>query len=140
MKDDNVDISVVGGGVMGCAAAYRLAKDSQRVLLLEQAAFMPDRFPLFRHHLTDMPARWGVGFPIFEHTGVKMIMDCAGPVVDPDDPDRTEDESRLDMLRTYVKSVLPTLGDTIIETETCRYTMTPDEDFIIDLHPNHPQI
>ena len=32
------DVIVVGGGVMGCAAAYHLAKDGQRVLLLEQFA------------------------------------------------------------------------------------------------------
>ncbi len=106
----------------------------------DPAAFMPDHFPLFRHHLTDMTARWGVGFPIFEHAGVKMVLDCTGPVVDPDDPDRAVDQSRLDMLRAYVARILPTLGDDIIETETCRYTMTPDEDFIIDRHPAHPQI
>jgi glycine/D-amino acid oxidase-like deaminating enzyme len=44
-------------------------------------------------------------------------------------------------LRPFTRtSVLPTLGDDIIETETCRYTMTPDEHFIIDRHPAHPQI
>ena len=32
------DIIVVGGGVMGCAAAYHLAKDGRRVVLLEQFA------------------------------------------------------------------------------------------------------
>lgn len=106
----------------------------------DPAAFMPGRFPLFRHHLTNMTARWGVGFPIFEHTGVKMVLDCTGPVVEPDDPGRAIDQSRLDMLRVYVASVLPTLGDNIIETDTCRYTMTPDEDFIIDRHPAYPQI
>jgi monomeric sarcosine oxidase len=104
------------------------------------AAFMPDRFPIFRYHLPGMTARWGVGFPIFEHAGVKMVLDCTGPVVDPNDPDRAVDPSRLDSLRAYVASILPTLGDDIIETETCRYTMTPDEDFIIDRHPAHPQI
>ncbi len=106
----------------------------------DPAAFMPDRFPIFRHHLTGMTARWGVGFPIFEHAGVKMVLDCTGPIVDPDDTDRSVNQSRLDMLRTYVTRILPTLGDDIIETETCRYTMTPDEDFIIDHHPAYPQI
>jgi sarcosine oxidase len=104
------------------------------------SAWTPDRFPLFRHHMPGTTARWGVGFPIFEHAGVKMVLDCTGPVVDPDDPDRAVDQSRLDRLRAYVASILPTLGDDIIETETCRYTMTPDEDFIIDRHPAHQQI
>jgi len=69
-----------------------------------------------------------------------MVLDCTGPVIDPDDPDRAVDQSRLDMLRVYVASVLPSLGDNIIETDTCRYAMTPDEDFIIDRHPGYPQI
>jgi monomeric sarcosine oxidase len=106
----------------------------------DPAAFMPDHFPIFRHHATGMAARWGNGFPIFEHAGVKIVLDCTGRVVDPDDPDRSVDPSQLDMVRAYVASILPTLGDEIIETETCRYTMTPDEDFILDRHPAHPQI
>jgi sarcosine oxidase len=106
----------------------------------DPAPFMPDRFPIFRHHLAGPIARWGVGFPIFDHGGAKMVLDCTGPVVDPDDPDRSVDQSRLDMLRRYVASTVPSLGDNIIETETCRYTMTPDEHFILDLHPAYPQI
>src|SRR5437867_3405029 len=38
MGDTTTDIIVVGGGVMGCAAACQLAKDGQRVSLLEQFA------------------------------------------------------------------------------------------------------
>jgi sarcosine oxidase len=103
-------------------------------------AFLPDRFPIFRHHLSGMTARWGVGFPIFEHTGVKVVLDCTGRVVDPDDLDRAVDRSQLDLVRAYVASVLPSLGEDIMATETCRYTMTPDQDFILDRHPTHPQV
>ena len=38
MTDYTADVIVVGGGVMGCAAAYHLAKDGLRVRLLEQFA------------------------------------------------------------------------------------------------------
>ncbi len=38
MGNITADVVIVGGGVMGCAAAYHLAKDGQRVLLLEQFA------------------------------------------------------------------------------------------------------
>jgi len=102
--------------------------------------WMPGRFPLFRHHLAGTAGRWGVGFPIFEHAGAKMLLDCTGPIVEPDDPDRSVDQTVLDMVRAYIASILPTLGEDIIKAETCRYTMTPDEDFIIDRHPTHPQI
>ena len=106
----------------------------------DPSAWVPGRFPLFRHHLPGYGGRWGVGFPIFEHAGVKMILDCTGPMVDPGDPDRSVDQAVLSRIRAYVASLLPTLGDNLIEAETCRYTMTPDEDFILDRHPAYPQI
>jgi sarcosine oxidase len=106
----------------------------------DPAPFMPDQFPLFRHHLEGKQARWGVGFPIFNQNRVKVTMDCTGPVVDPDDPDRSVEKSQLDMLRAYVAGILPALGDDIVEAESCRYTLTPDEEFILDHHPVHPQI
>src|SRR5438552_4980885 len=38
MSSNSADVIVVGGGVMGAAAAYALAKDARRVLLFEQFA------------------------------------------------------------------------------------------------------
>ena len=38
VADYTVDVVVVGGGVMGCAAAYHLAADGRRVALVEQFA------------------------------------------------------------------------------------------------------
>jgi sarcosine oxidase len=105
----------------------------------DPAAFRPDRFPLFIHRFPGTTSL-GSGFPIFGHTGVKMMLDRIGPEVDPTQPDDTIDQSRLNRLRAYVAGILPTLGDDIIETVTCRYTMTPDEDFVIDRHPAYPQI
>lgn len=105
----------------------------------EPAAFRPDRFPIFIHRFPGTTTLGG-GFPIFNHAGVKLILDRTGPVIEPGDPDRTVDQSRLDRLRAYVAKLLPTLGDTIIATDTCRYTMTPDEHFLLDRHPAHPQI
>jgi monomeric sarcosine oxidase len=105
----------------------------------DPAAFRPDRFPLFLHRFPGTTSL-GSGFPLFGHTGVKMMLDRIGPEIDPDTPDRGVDQPRLDRLRAYVASILPILGDDIIEAVTCRYTMTPDEDFILDHHPTHPQI
>ncbi len=106
----------------------------------EPAAWVPGRFPLFRHHLLGTTGRWGVGFPTFEHAGVKMLLDCTGPVVEPNDPDRSVDQDVLGRVRRYIAGLLPGLGEDIIAAETCRYTMTPDEDFILDLHPAYPHI
>jgi monomeric sarcosine oxidase len=106
----------------------------------DPAAFMPGRFPLFREHLGGEGARWGVGFPIFNHPDVKITMDCSGPVVAPGDLDRSVEKAQMDLLRAYVARTLPGLGEDISGAEACRYTMTPDDDFILDRHPAHPEI
>jgi sarcosine oxidase len=105
----------------------------------DPAAYTPGRFPLFVQHFPGTTSI-GSGFPLFNHDGVKLMLDRTGPVVDPDDLDRSVDTERLDLLRAYVSEILPALGDDIIETVTCRYTMTPDEDFVLDIHPAHPQV
>ncbi|HEX5692308.1 MAG TPA: FAD-dependent oxidoreductase, partial [Roseiflexaceae bacterium] len=103
------------------------------------ADYRPGRFPLFIHRFSDTTSL-GSGFPIFGHPGVKLMLDRTGPLVDPADPERSAGESQLTLVRDYVAQILPDLGDNIIDTVTCRYTMTPDEDFVIDRHPAHPQI
>ncbi len=102
-------------------------------------AYLPERFPIFIHRFPNTTTL-GSGFPIFGQAGFKMIFDRTGPVVEPDDPDREPSPGQLDLLLNYAASVLPSLGSQVIATETCRYTLTPDEHFIIDRHPEHPQI
>jgi sarcosine oxidase len=105
----------------------------------DPSLFMPDRFPLFIQRFPGT-TMLGSGFPIFAHDGVKMMLDRIGPAVDPAGPEREIDLPRLNRLRAYVHDVLPSLGDDVIEAVSCRYTMTPDEDFIIDRHPAYPQV
>ena len=105
----------------------------------DPAEYTPDRFPLFIHRFPNT-TMLGSGFPIFGHAGFKMILDRIGKVTHPDDSDRTPPQTQLDRLLEYAASVLPRLGNKVIETVTCRYTMTPDEHFIIDYHPAYPQI
>jgi sarcosine oxidase len=35
---------------------------------------------------------------------------------------------------------LPALDGPLLSASTCMYTMTPDQHFIIGLHPRHPQV
>jgi sarcosine oxidase len=68
------------------------------------------------------------------------MIDRVGPVVDPASPDRAIDEPLLDQLRAYAAELLPGITGEILETTSCRYTMTADEDFIIDRHPADSRI
>ncbi len=106
----------------------------------DPAAHTPDRLPLLMHRFPGTTSLGSV-FPIYGHEGVKVMLDRIGPgVVDPGNPDRTIDPERLERLRVYATGLMPGITGEILETTSCRYTMTPDEDFIIDRHPEHRQI
>jgi glycine/D-amino acid oxidase-like deaminating enzyme len=50
------------------------------------------------------------------------------------DPDRAPVEA---FLRRYVPGVAP---DGCLRHAVCLYTMSPDEHFVVDRHPEHPQV
>ena len=125
-----------------------LGVDLPLAILQEQLAFFrvrdpeahrPDRLPLMIHRFPDTTMIGSV-FPLFDHKGVKVMIDRTGPAVDPASPDRAIDPLLLERLRAYATEILPGVTGEIIETTSCRYTMTPDEDFIVDRLPEYPQV
>lgn len=63
--------------------------------------------------------------------GVKVGEHIAGPVVDPDDEGGPREES-IDRLRSWVRDRYPSADPEPHLAETCLYTVTEDEDFILD--------
>jgi sarcosine oxidase len=107
----------------------------------DPAAFMPGRFPIFIERLPGTTTL-GSGFPIEgEPAGVKLMLDRIGPAVaDPADEDRAIIPELRARLVDWVERTVVGLTGRIVADNSCRYTMTPDEDFILDRHPQHPQI
>ena len=60
---------------------------------------------------------------------------------DPDTRDRSgagpEDE---ELLRSFAEIYLPEGAGRALAMKVCMFTNTPDEHFIIDLHPDHPEV
>lgn len=117
-------------------------------ILQEQLAFFavhdaeahsPERLPLVIHRFPNTTMIGSV-FPTHGHAGIKVMVDRIGPEVDPANPERSIDPALLDRLRAYAADTLPGITGEILETTSCRYTMTPDEDFVLDLHPECPQV
>lgn len=80
------------------------------------------------------------GFPIFERAGeVKVGMELVGSVVDPDAP-RTATEAAISELSAAIERSLVGVRPQPTRVELCLYTETPNHHFIIDRHPEHPQI
>ena len=61
----------------------------------------------------------------------KVGLHRSGPPVDPDAPRLAIDEERLERVRGYVAARIAPHRD-LERTDTCRYTNTPDEDFVLD--------
>lgn len=100
--------------------------------------FEPGRCPVFVHHLNGGPSVYG--FPIFGLPGVKSAFHNAGPQVQPEGEDRAPEPERLEALHAHMRRWMPQAAGPIMQAQTCRYTSTPDHEFILDLHPSLPQV
>ena len=100
--------------------------------------FLPDNFPVF--HL-DVDEGLYYGAPIFNVPGMKIGMyDHPSIPIDPDELSelpRREDEQ---IMREAVSKHLPDAAGPTVGLQNCIITNTPDEDFILDIHPDEPSV
>ena len=101
------------------------------------ALFQPNQFPVFTEITKSGEFLYGI--PYFGENGVKVARHGLGANVLPDTCDRTPDADYIQRMDRYVAERIPTLGKTV-SAEVCLYTETPDEDFIIDMHPQCPNL
>jgi sarcosine oxidase len=64
--------------------------------------------------------------------GVKLGQHVGGELVDPADGPFEVNPARIAAQADYVRRRFPGLNPTPVHAETCLYSMTPDEDFILD--------
>jgi sarcosine oxidase len=81
------------------------------------------------------------GFPRLTRGVKASVMHDGVTTVGPDKVRRTVDSREVEPLRKALRPVLPRLSEAPVrESGTCLFTNTPDHDFIIDFHPEHPQV
>jgi sarcosine oxidase len=66
-----------------------------------------------------------------EH-GLKAALHARGPLVDPEEPVPGIDRNAIERLAEWVRERLPAVATEMSGTETCLYTNTPDEQFILE--------
>lgn len=95
----------------------------------DNAMFEPNAMPIW----IDAAENW-YGFPHHgDIDGVKFASHDFGPTVDPDRVDRTIDDREIERTREYARRRFPALADgEVTYAKTCLYSVTPDEDFIVD--------
>ena len=95
----------------------------------------------FPCYLFERPEGVFYGFPDIDGWGLKAAEHSGGTTVD--DPAtvdrRLHDEDRLPVER-FLKRHLPAAQTPCQRFGVCLYTMSPDENFIVDRHPKHPQV
>ena len=99
-------------------------------------AFSPDRLPIYMVEYE--PNYLLYGFPL-QPRGVKVALHHHGDETDPDDVAPVTPEERSHMHR-LMSRYMPDAAGRILESATCMYTNTFDENFLIDFLPTHPNV
>lgn len=91
--------------------------------------------------LFETPAGYYYGFPEIDHRGLKVARHDGGtPLASADELTREIDIADQTLVERFLATHLPRSMGTLAEHATCIYTMTPDEHFVVDRHPEHPQV
>lgn len=106
----------------------------------DEDLYSADKFPAFIFKLADETSYYG--FPSIDQAGVKIGRHDGGVEIDPDRLERTfgallSDEGDV---RSFLETYMPQAAGALRQGRVCIYTMTPDEHFIIDRHPEYSQI
>lgn len=91
-------------------------------------------------YLLEVPEGTYYGLPSLPGQGLKTGCHDSGEVSTPQTIRRSVDPWEIDALRGVLNQYLPGAAGPLKATTTCIYTMTPDEDFLIDYHPRYPQV
>lgn len=100
--------------------------------------FERDRFPIFAFEYDFDQVFYG--FPDLGD-GVKVAIHHDGQEVDrPEDVDRDVRPRDVERMRDLLAEYMPALDSEPVRSEVCMYTNTPDLHFLLDLHPDHPEV
>ncbi len=100
--------------------------------------FRPDNFPVF-NLLVDEGRFYG--FPVHSVPGFKFgKYNHLEEKTDPDQLDREVHERDERVLREFAERYFPDGCGPTMDLQTCMFTNTKDDHFVIDVHPDYPQV
>lgn len=100
------------------------------------AEFSPARFPVFMWH-----GRHNFyGFPVYGEVATKLGQHMGGDETTADDRSFEIDPVRRERYAAFVDEHVPRFGGPELYSKTCLYTVPPDQNFVLDRLPEHPQI
>jgi len=102
--------------------------------------FLPDRFPIYIWEAEDGTQFYGFPHQEGPPGGVKVALFRAGEPCDPDTVDRAVHPAEIAAMRSAIAHRIPTLNGKHLASAVCMYTTTPDQHFVVGLHPQHPNV
>ncbi|GDY29679.1 N-methyl-L-tryptophan oxidase [Gandjariella thermophila] len=101
--------------------------------------FRADHHPIY---VWERGGRQCYGFPALgrPEDGVKVAFFRGGRTCTPDTIDRTVHPEEVAAIAEFAGAAIPDLPGTFLRAATCMYTNTPDEHFVIGIHPEHHQV
>jgi sarcosine oxidase len=107
--------------------------------LRQASTFDKGMFPIFLWGPEGGPFLYG--FPrLSEETDPKVAIHSGMDTCSPSSIDRAIHPRDEEAVRSAIRDRIPALNGEVSHASTCMYTMTPDENFIIDRHPDFPQV
>lgn len=92
-------------------------------------------------YLFERPEGVFYGFPAIPGQGLKVAEHSGGDrVEDPLSVDRSLHDRDREAVEGFLSQVLPEASHDLLRHEVCLYSMSPDEHFLVDQHPEHPQV
>jgi sarcosine oxidase len=100
--------------------------------------FRPDVFPIY---IVDTAEGYFYGLPALDANGVKVARHYGAPeLTDPTQVSRDVSADDETAVRQFLRGHLPAVDGPTRRASVCIYTLTPDRHFLIDVHPEHPQV
>lgn len=156
-QKDSVKLVLSNGHVLRCArliltlgpwfketleslgVAIRVQRNVQLWFTPTSGTLGPGQFPTFLLDRHGLPA-YCYGFPDVGD-GVKAAFHAYGPMTEPDRIDRTIDYTcDVEPVGRALEDWAPGAAGTLRDAKACMYTLTPDENFIVDHHPEDDRI
>jgi N-methyl-L-tryptophan oxidase len=114
----------------------KLTTTRQEIVYFEPASasvcFDPGRFPIF----IELDSGF-YGFPTHHRGWMKIANHHKGAPVEPYEFDDAVGEDFIERCRVFFRRFIPGLADAQVrETRVCLYNNTPDDDFVVDWHPD----
>lgn len=97
--------------------------------------------PVWIAHVSKLYPETIYGLPSHHGSGFKIAFHAGGAVNHPSEINYTPDAKTVESLRKFMQAHIPDVANAPVrESRICLYTMTPDEHFIVDTHPEYSHV